>query len=130
MWKPVYALYTPGNPHPRLFGELGAVPEGVEVWFYPEPDFPVPGVRFGNRFWPLLPTGEARWELTWETPVPFQWAGVEGDRFSVAYYPREERLLYEIYEGKTLKYRKEITGLDARYMAAEVLGGNRKPAEV
>ena len=129
MWKPVYALYTPGNPRPQVFQALGAVPEGVEVWYYPEPDYPVPGARFGNRFWPLLPTGEVRWELTWETPVLFRWAGVEGDRFSVAYYPREQRLLYEIYRGKTLEYQKEITGPEALWMAAEILRGPQKSHE-
>jgi hypothetical protein len=126
MTKPVYALYTPGNPHPQVFTDLGDVPEGVEVWFYPEPDFPVPGVRFGNRFWPLSPTGEVRWEITWEEPALFKWAGVRGDRFSVAYYPGEERLLYEIYRGHALKYQKEIRGPNARYMAAEILGGVRE----
>ena len=126
MTKPVYALYTPGNPYPQVFTDLGDVPEGVEVWFYPEPDFPVPGVRFGNRFWPLLPTGEVRWEITWEEPVFFKWAGVEGDRFSVAYYPGEQRILYEIYYGHVLKYQREIRGPDARYMAAEILGGVRE----
>jgi hypothetical protein len=67
-----------------------------------------------------------RWEITWEEPALFKWAGVEGDRFSVAYYPGEERLLYEIYRGHDLRYRKEIRGPNARYMAAEILGGVRE----
>lgn len=122
----MFVLYNGSHPQ-GISTTLEEVPEGEMVYYFPQPDLPVPVIRAGNRLLYPEPDGTYRYWVTYERTTRFALPPAEGDAFVVFYDPLQKLFGLEVWQGRELKAREVLhTGPLAKKTFLAIFGRNHE----
>lgn len=90
------------------YATLEEAPQGELLYYFPEPDHPVPVLRAGSRLLYPEPDGVYRYWVTYEAPTRFALPEAEGDALVVFYDPLGKAFGLEVYMGRRLQAREVL----------------------